>query len=42
MVKKEVEHAIQRVYMYTLVSSKRKKKKNPGNALTDPKILFEN
>lgn len=27
MVKKEVEHAIQRVYMYTLVSSKRKKKK---------------
>lgn len=26
MVKKEVEYAIQRVYMYTLVSSKRKKK----------------
>lgn len=42
MVKKEVEHAIQRVYMYALVSSKRKKKKNSGNALTDLKILFEN
>lgn len=27
MVKKEVEHAIQRVYMYTLVSSKKKKKR---------------
>lgn len=38
MVKKEVEHAIQRVYIYIHIYAlfEKKKKKNSRNTLTDP------